>query len=275
MTTDTMPHEDHETAGLNAFENNLEISKRIKEKGSFRAYTETLPGFRGAFTPPGSEQHLKCCDERIKRRGLANPGGVLYDLIVHNVPEEELADLYKANNVKVLSSHAGCGAAKAAMSIATKTEQTDWKKIDEWAKERTKAFVDKFAKSHGFTYEHIQANELEPQGHMHPGTAIYLDDVGGFNPQDVEGLEQGYVVSGSIAKNPVDSVRALIQLVAFGSGNAGDLIRKRKIQWGFTVYIIAPNESARVKRVAEVDRMLRALPPDIRPYTQNMSIVVA
>lgn len=265
MNDVAMDESHHENAGLTAFESNLAIADKITKKG-FDKYVQELPGFYESFTPKDKEQKLKCSDERIKSRGMANPGGLLFDLIIHEVPDTELADHYKANKIKILSSHDGCGAAKAAMSKELNAPQNDWAKINAWAKKKTEAFVNKFAKSHGFTFEHISENELEPQGHIHPGTAIYLDDVGGFNPQDVPGLEQGYVVSGPIAKHPVDAVRALIMLVAFGPGNAGDLIRKRRLMHTFSVHIIAPDEEKLRLRKNEVERMLNALPSDVRQY---------
>lgn len=150
-----------------------------------------------------------CSDERIQKPGLANPGSVLFDLKVLGIDGAVLAEKYRAAGVTTIFSHDECGAARAALGRA----DASWDDVNAWAKAETNQFCD----THGFAYGHIAASELVPQGHTHPGTAIYVSEV-----RENRG---GYRVSPSVATNPEASVNALLTLVAFKPGNGGDLLR--------------------------------------------------
>lgn len=147
-----------------------------------------------------------CSDERIQKAGLANPGSVLFDLKVLEVDADLLANRYREAEVTTIYSHDECGAARAALGRA----DASWDEVNAWAKQETKKFCD----AHGFAYGHIPASELVPQGHVHPGTCIYVSKT----------LENhgGYRVSPAVATDPAASVNALLTLVAFKPKNGGD-----------------------------------------------------
>lgn len=151
-----------------------------------------------------------CSDERIQKPGLANPGSVLFDLVILKQDPASLAARYRAQGVTAIYSHDECGAAKAALGRA----DASWEEVNAWAKEETKRFCD----SQGFEYGHIAASELVPSGHVHPATTIYVSEV----------LENrgGFRVSPSVATDPEASVNALLTLVAFKPGNGGDACKQ-------------------------------------------------
>lgn len=150
-----------------------------------------------------------CSDERIQVEGLANPGSVLFDLIVLGKDAATLAEMYRAAGVTTIYSHEECGAAKAALGKADAT----WDDVNEFAIGKTRAFCDEF----GFKYGHITAAELVPHGHVHPGTAIRVS-----NDTTPAGV---YRVSPVVAVDPSASVNALLTLVAFKPGNGGDICK--------------------------------------------------
>ncbi len=150
-----------------------------------------------------------CSDERITKRGLANPGSVLFDLIILKQDPDALAARYRAAGVTTIYAHEECGAARAALG----KPDASWEEITAWAQEETK----KFCETHGFQYGYIPASELVPHGHTHPGTTIFVS-----NTLEHRG---GYRVSPVIACDPEASVNALLTLVAFKPGNGGDLLR--------------------------------------------------
>lgn len=167
-----------------------------------------------------------CSDERITRPGLANPGSVLFDLVILKQDPAALAARYRAVGVTTIFAHEECGAARAALGKAEAT----WDEVTAWAQEETK----KFCNALGFAYGFIPASEFVPQGHVHPGTTMYISDV----PEH----RGGYRVSPSVSTDPVAAANALLTLVAFKSGNGGDTARANGKK--FVIYVDDPSRTS-------------------------------
>lgn len=163
-----------------------------------------------------------CSDERITRPGLANPGSVLFDLVILKQDPAALATRYRAAGVSTIYAHEECGAARAALGKADAT----WDDVNTWAQEETRKFCD----AHGFAYGFIPASDFVPQGHVHPGTTMYLSDM----PEH----RGGYRVSPSVSTDPVAAANALLTLVAFKAGNGGDSARANGKK--FVIYVDDP-----------------------------------
>lgn len=266
----TLAHRGNESGRYNTqFVENLTLAENTRRAGGFAKHTETLPGFTEAFK---KRDAIRCSDEGETRDGYANPGALLYDLFVTQVPRAELAALYHKQGIKKLISHDECGAAKIAM-MASEGGDPSWDEVNAWAKKITGDFAAEF----GFRHEHTASENLHRPEHFHPGTAIYLDYVGGFQPQSVKGIEQGYLVSGTIGADPIGAVRILLERVAFNNGNAGDLIRdmRKSGQWAlFNIYVLARSDAEAKEKVDAVYAMLDEIDPGIKECINVESKVV-
>ncbi len=250
------------------YEENLETLAEIKHEGGITTYARTRVT-KDAFKPKESPGIVTCADERTPEEGaLRDPGGPLFAHYILGYSWEQIADWYRAENVLIVKWHPGCGAAKAAykaMKRLPASADVSWEEVDAFAKSEIEAF----AKQFGFTPEATEPHEMTSGGHFHPGVAVYLDDIGGFDWRRAEDMPQGYTVNGTISGDGARAVVALLTLVAFGSGNAGDRMRAA-IQRGepmpkFQVYILSPSSHAFSAREAEIRNLL---PPEVSPFVE-------
>lgn len=237
------------------YEANTETLAHIAAEGGMRIYAKkrVTPS---SFYPP-DHVHLYCSDERTNGSGPRDLGGPLFSLFVLKVDRRKLAALYWTQGVRTLTSHHECGAAKAAYMAARLGGQPSWEEVNEFAKRETEAFASEFPE-YPFAYEHIDASHMATDGHFHPGVCIYIDDVGGFSWRQTPGMPQGYKVSSTVARDPVAGTIALLDLVAFGGGNAGARMLAAKIP--FPLYIVAASTDAYEARVAELRAALAGKP---------------
>ncbi len=233
-----------EGEGKRMMERNAVKLKKIQEAGGFEAYALQNPReIQEALIPKGRATQIGCSDERVPVTGRKSPGPVVFDLFVLGAKPAALARRYKELGITVVTTHAGCGAARMAAEKAGAVSPladsaTQSKQAEEFAIEKTK----EFCKDFWFTYRHIEGHELTPQGHVHPGPSIYLNYAeNGFDPN---GIVQGYVVDANVIDKKKDQATALKALlgIAFTKGNAGDYLQ---------------NEGRRLVRVQETEKPLK------------------
>lgn len=250
------------------YEENIETLSEITREGGITSYARSRVT-KDAFKPKEALGMVTCADERTPEDGaLRDPGGPLFAYYILGYSWEQIAAWYHAENVKVVKWHPGCGAAKAAYKKAKNipaSTDVSWDKVDAFAKSEIEAFAEKFH----FTPEATEPHDMTSGGHFHPGVAVYLDDIGGFDWRKAEDMPQGYTVNGTISGDGARAVVALLTLVAFGAGNAGDRMRSA-IQRGepvpkFQVYILSPSANAFRAREAEIKNLL---PPEVAPFIE-------
>ena len=163
-----------------------EVMKRLKEGEGLQAIMESLPGFKESFTELDT---INCSDGRVldgKKIGIAGSGILLPD-----GDRERFVRDYRGK-VKVLTTHADCGA--AALKFKTlKPEQipAGVTTADEYGTYCGK----KMAEDLGAKHEYLEREEMANE--YHNETGLVIDQTGRFDSTNLAGFPAHFVCTGA------------------------------------------------------------------------------
>lgn len=162
-----------------------------------------------------------CIDEgtpfgtiRLAGSGILHPGGA-----------EAVAKILLEAGAKEVTSHYGCGAAERW----TENNGGELKDADENGKRFAQEVVKKMSEISGkeIKYRHISKEEMKRPEHLHVAKCAYYDGTGLFNPDNIAGVPEGFVVS----RRFLDKEQSLFNVdlaaqIAFGPYGFGDKFTK-------------------------------------------------
>lgn len=192
-----------------------------------------------------------CIDEgtpfgtiRLAGSGILQPGGA-----------EAVAKILLEAGAEEVTSHDGCGAA----ALWTKNNGGDEKAADEYGKKFAREVVGKMSEISGkeIKYRHISKEEMKRPEHLHVAKCAYYDGTGLFNPDNVAGLPEGFVVS----RRFLDKEQALFNAdlavqIALGHHGFGDKFTKDESFVIFAVGNPKDKEFSAEKLLAELEPLV-------------------
>lgn len=228
--------EAHEKGEHMTYEKWEDIASHPLEKGvSVREFVEGLPDLAQAFEP--HDGVIRCIDEGTPGGYRVAGSGILLE-------DSELIELLERNEVQGLTSHTGCGAA----ALYAKEKNLGPVDSDVVGARRIRDIAGRV----GIPYfGHI--GQLRRPADRHTAFAVYYDGTGLFNPEAVQALPKGFVVSRSLHKSKETPLsEALIATsIAFGGHGWGVQFTKK------TPFLVIP--------VASQDFPLGQLIEELRP----------
>jgi hypothetical protein len=225
----------------------------IRTQG-FNAYAKTLENLGKAFDPeehelsPESGPCACCMDGRTKYGFRAAGSGML-------LPEDELLAFLKAHNIKTVTAHEGCGAAKLYCERqGLPTENSD-QIAQEWGQS--------VATRYGLEYAYLPLERMGPSLEFHPERVCYCDATGNFSNLDDDRLPEGFGIDCSAKKEErwLEEIRIALD-IAFGHHGLGE---RFTAETPFVLTAIAEDE----RQLSELKEKLRALKHD---YGDRVSI---
>lgn len=170
----------------NEHSSNIETHWKSQEKvlneiytNGVEQYINKLKDISAAFEL--NDRILRCIDERTPK-GLHSAGSLIL------AGEKKAIEFLKKSGAIGITSHAKCGA--AALDAVNKGIDPD--KADEHGKQ----WAMRLAKISGIPYiEHIEKEQLNGPVDFHIARVAYYDGSGKFNPNAVEGLPIGFVIT--------------------------------------------------------------------------------
>jgi hypothetical protein len=227
-----MNGQNHEHVDISSFwEQQARALEEIKQAGGFAPYAETMPNLDEAFQ---SDDKLRCIDEgtpdgfRAAGSGIAyvitaglDKGLKGYDAI--NTGLDAAAEAFRDADLDGVFSHEECGAAKLVYGAFSDEFKSQLKKdhgitsSDEFGD----YFAKELAKKMGKEYKgRIGIGEMTRPSGAHVTRVTYIDGTGRFNPDAIEGLPQGFVVSRKYLGAEQTAVEASVS-VGISTGNHG------------------------------------------------------
>ncbi|TAK21370.1 MAG: flagellar basal body-associated FliL family protein [Chloroflexota bacterium] len=169
---------------------------------TFQALFQTLPDRPRAFTL--KDTYLRCIDEGTPG-GLHMAGsGALY--------EKAFDDL--KGKITGIYTHEGCGAAK--LYVESKNIKTD--DPDSVADAEAKTLAEKL----GVPYlGRIAAKDMSRPPQIHTARAIYYDGTGKFEPTNVPGIPQGFMISRKLISDPAYAKAEVEVAIGIAMGDHG------------------------------------------------------
>jgi len=228
----------HETAHVNNLweeSRNSSVVKALKNGISLQEIIDK----QEIKKPLEKPERMVCSDGRCLHNGetfCMAGSGILLD-------GEEFKQLIKDHgNIKCLTSHDGCGAAKIAFESykEKKLLPENITTADEFAKWWTKSKAEEY----GLDYQHISASEFNDSNHHEAG--LMVDSTGMFNSELVDGLPNVFVSqSANCTKDSYvrDEINILTS-IAFSDHGFGQRITKED---PFYIFICAKNQTDKIR----------------------------
>lgn len=173
------PEHEHQAQREQEWEAQSETLRAILDRG-MQEYTSSLEGVQASFE---TGNHTLCCiDEGTPFGDMRSAGS---GILMEGEDRAKFIEELKRAGVKEVTSHAGCG---AAALYREKMGLTD-KSVDEVAQEGARRMAEEL----GVPYKGHITELKRPE--FHNARVVYIDGTGSFNPDAVDGLPTGFVVS--------------------------------------------------------------------------------
>lgn len=196
------------------FDSQSAVLENIRTIG-FAKYAASMKNLEKAFDPLEHEYSAEsgpcacCIDGRTKLGFRAAGSGML-------LPEDELAEFLKIHEIKSISAHAECGAAK----LYCQREGLPIENADAVAQEWAKNMAEKY----GLEYVYIPLERMSPSLEFHPERVCYCDATGRFSNYGRDDLPEGFGIDCMAKKEERWKEEIEIALeIAFGHHGLGEL----------------------------------------------------